>query len=75
VADDYIYDVIHLSRENDRSLICRCPHCQDVIGIDGDDLDDVYGEQYQYRCSGWFQISDDARMLRGALPANKGIPG
>lgn len=74
MADEYIYDVHHVGRDYDRSLICRCPHCQRIIGIDGNGLDDVCGEQYQCRCGGWFQISDDARMLRGALPANKGIP-
>ncbi|EPG3572342.1 hypothetical protein [Pseudomonas aeruginosa] len=75
MADEYIYDVKHVARDNDRSLIVRCPHCQEICGIEGDDLDDVVGGQYQCRCSGWFQIDFDARMAKNPLPANKGIPG
>jgi hypothetical protein len=73
--DDYIYDVIHLARDSDRSLIVRCPHCQDVIGLEGDDPHDVIGEQFQCRCGGWLQVSYDATMVKNPLPANKGIPG
>lgn len=74
MADEYIYDVHHVARDTDRSLICRCPHCQDIIGIDGDDLEDVQGEQYTCRCGGWFQIDYSARRIKGELPPNKGIP-
>ncbi|MBU0564907.1 MAG: hypothetical protein KJ890_15565 [Gammaproteobacteria bacterium] len=74
MADDYIYDVHHVARDYDRSLICRCPHCQEITGLDGDDVEDVQGEQYKCRCGGWFQIDSCARRVKGELPANKGIP-
>lgn len=75
MSDDYIYDVVHVARDHDRSLIVRCPHCQDIIGIDGYDLEEVQGEQYKCRCGGWLQVDYDASMVRNPLPANKGIPG
>lgn len=75
MADEYIYDVHHVARDNDGSLICRCPHCQDIIGLDSYDVEDVQGEQYKCRCSGWFQIDSSARRVKGELPPNKGIPG
>jgi len=75
--DDYIYDVNHLVRDTDMSLCCRCPHCQDVIGIEGDELSEVQGEQYQCRCGGWLQVSSNATLLKrdSYLPHNKGVPG
>lgn len=43
----------------------RCPHCGQVIGIEGADLSEIRGEQYQHRaCGGWLQVSDDARFVR-----------
>ncbi|GEM_PF-1680339 len=74
MADEYIYDVHHVARDNDGSLICRCPHCQDITGLDSYDVEDVQGEQYKCRCGGWFQIDSCARRVKGELPANKGIP-
>jgi len=77
VADEYIYDVNELSRDNDGSIICRCPHCQNIAGLDGDEYEDVRGEQYTCRCGGMFQIDSDARRVRNPenLRLNKGIPG
>ena len=76
MSDDYIYDVHQVSRDTDRSLICRCPHCQEIIGIEGDDLDDVQGEQFTCRCGGMFQIDTDAVQVKPErLAPNKGIPG
>lgn len=75
MADEYIYDVKQVSRDSDRGLICRCPHCQDIVGIEGDDLDDIQGEQYRCRCAGWFQIDYDAVHVKSdRLAPNKGIP-
>lgn len=72
---DYIYNVHHVARDLDRSLVVRCPHCQDVLGIEGSELDEVQGEQYQcHRCNGWFEVDSDAYMVKGDLPANKGDP-
>lgn len=76
MSDQYIYDVHHLVRDNDMSICCRCPHCQDVIGIQGEEFNEVRGEQYQCRCRGWFEIAGSAVVLKrdSELPANKGIP-
>lgn len=55
-----------------------CPHCKQVIGIEGDDISEVLGEQYQHKkrerlgsrgirssgCDGWLQISSDARFVK-----------
>lgn len=76
MPDDYIYEVKQVSRDTDGGLICRCPHCQDVIGIEGEEVDEVQGEQYQCRCKGWLQIDYDAvRVKPDRLAPNKGIPG
>lgn len=77
MADDYIYDVHHVARDTVGSLICRCPHCQNITGIEGDDLEDVQGEQYTCRCGGMFHIDSDAVRIRAGreLPPNKVVPG
>lgn len=77
MADEYIYDVHHVSRDTDGTLICRCPHCQEIVGMAGYDLEDVQGEQYECRCGGWYQIDYEAvRIGKGReLPPNKGVPG
>lgn len=76
MTDEYIYDVNHIARDNDMSIICRCPHCQEIIGIDGQELEDVRGEQYKCRCGGWLEVSSTARRVKAEhLPANKGTPG
>ncbi|AZD84965.1 hypothetical protein C4K14_3743 [Pseudomonas chlororaphis subsp. aureofaciens] len=73
---DFIYEVNHLVRDDDMSICCRCPHCQNVIGIEGEEFDDVCGEQYQCRCGGWLEVSYSPAVLkRGSeLPENKGVP-
>lgn len=76
MADDYIYDVKHLAYDCDGSLVCRCPHCQRIIGLDASDSDDALGEQFQCRCGGWLQVHDEAQNLgQNPLPANRGVPG
>ncbi|WP_236202207.1 hypothetical protein [Pseudomonas pseudonitroreducens] len=77
MADDYIYDVYHVARDTDGSLICRCPHCQEIRALDGHDVEDVQGEQYECHCGGWYQIDSDAVRIRSdrELPLNKGVPG
>lgn len=73
---EYIYEVHHLVRDDDMSICCRCPHCQSVIGLEGDEFSDVRGEQFQCRCGGWLEVSYRAACLkRGSdLPPNKGVP-
>lgn len=52
----------------------KCPHCGGVIGIEGADLSEIQGEQYQHKrrewqdpcgmksfgCDGWLQVSSRA---------------
>lgn len=76
MTDQHIYIVRHLVRDDDMSICCRCPHCQTVLGIEGDEFHEVLGEQYQCRCGGWLEIDYHAqRLKRGSeLPPNQGIP-
>ena len=76
MTDQYIYEVHHLVRDNDMSICCRCPHCQRVLGIEGDECDDVRGEQYQCTCGGGFEVSYNAKALNrdSTLPPNRGVP-
>lgn len=77
---DEILMVRRVSRDNDGSYIVACPHCQEVIGLEGEDLDELRGEQYQHRkrnildgsgrrtiaigCDGWLEVADDACYVR-----------
>lgn len=64
-TSDEILLVRQVSRDTDRSYIVRCPHCSQVIGIEGDDLDEIRGEQYQHkRCGGWLEVSETAAFVR-----------
>lgn len=70
-ASDEILLVRQVSRDTDRSYIVRCPHCSQVIGLEGDDLDEIRGEQYQHkRCGGWLEVSGTAAFVR-ELPEPK----
>lgn len=72
---DYIFDVHQVARDTDMGIICRCPHCQQVIGIEGEEFSDVRGEQYKCRCGGWLEVSNSARRVKpDQLSPNKGIP-
>lgn len=72
---DYIFDVHQVARDTDMGIICRCPHCQQVIGIEGEEFSDVRGEQYKCRCGGWLEVSSSARRVKpDQLSPNKGIP-
>jgi hypothetical protein len=47
-------------------LVVRCPHCKDVIGVEGDEGDDIRGEQFQHRskrCDGWLEVWSQARRV------------
>jgi hypothetical protein len=48
------------------SYCVKCPHCKRLIGIEGNDMSEVRGEQYQHRnnCGGWLQVSPNARFVR-----------
>jgi hypothetical protein len=45
--------------------VIRCPHCQQTYGIEGDDLSEITGGQYQHRsCGGWAQVNNSAAFKR-----------
>ncbi len=47
-------------------LVVRCPHCKAVIGVEGQDGDDIRGEQFLHRgrgCDGWLEVATDARRV------------
>lgn len=61
---DEILTVNLVSRDGG-SYCIRCPHCKEIIGIEGDDMSEIQGEQYQHRqCGGWSQISYVARYVK-----------
>ncbi|CAE6821623.1 hypothetical protein R70006_06228 [Paraburkholderia domus] len=63
---DEILTVHRFSRDG-ADFVVRCPHCKDVIGIEGP----VRGSQYQHRyvgrpgagCRGWLDVSYDAKLV------------
>jgi hypothetical protein len=64
MATDEIKTVNRFSWDGD-SYVVRCPHCDQVIGIEGRVPHDILGEQYQHRtCGGWLQVSNGAREVR-----------
>jgi hypothetical protein len=74
---DLILTVHRVSRDGG-DYVVKCPHCHTVIGVEGDDMGEVRGEQYQHRrreyqgprgvrsvgCDGWLEISHDATFAR-----------
>lgn len=44
--------------------IVRCPHCKEIIGIQGDDMSEIRGEQYQCRCGGWLEVGRNAVFFK-----------
>lgn len=76
-ATDEILIVHRVIRDGDGTLCVKCPHCKTIIGIEGNRLSEVRGEQYQHRrktyqtqhgtrsigCDGWLEVSHDAKAL------------
>lgn len=63
-ATDEILDVHRLSRDGG-DYIAKCPHCGEIIALEGDDLSEMRGEQYQHRkCGGWLQVTHNACYVR-----------
>ncbi len=61
---DEIRTVKRVTRDGDGYAVI-CPHCNRVIGIEGDDLSEIRGEQYQHRsCGGWLEVSHDAVFVK-----------
>jgi hypothetical protein len=56
---------VHVVTKDGGDYCVKCPHCGDFIGIEGDDLSEIRGEQYQHkRCGGWLEVSASARFAR-----------
>lgn len=78
IATDEILTVHRVIRDGDGTLCVTCPHCNTIIGIEGDDMDEIRGEQYQHKrreypgphgtrstgCDGWLEVSHDAKAVR-----------
>lgn len=73
-ASNLILDV-HIVSKDGGSYCVRCPHCKVVIGIDGEDMSEIRGEQFEHRwlsvwsneekgCKGWFEVARNARFVR-----------
>jgi len=72
-ATDEIKTVRAVSKDGGDYCV-KCPHCGEVIGIEGDDLSQIRGGQFQHKrkewqgargmrssgCDGWLQVSQRA---------------
>ncbi len=70
---------VHLVTRDGGSYCVRCPHCKVIMGIEGEDMSEIRGEQYEHRwysawsktekgCKGWFEVSRDARFVKELPP-------
>lgn len=42
----------------------KCPHCHLLVGLEGADLSQIRGEQYQHpHCGGWLEVTHDAHYV------------
>jgi hypothetical protein len=76
-ATDEIKPVRLVSKDGGEYCV-RCPHCSDIIGIDGADMSEIRGEQYQHKrrewqgphglrssgCDGWLMVTHSANFVR-----------
>lgn len=73
---DEILDVHQVSKDGPGEYVVRCPHCRQVIGVEGERLGEIRGEQYQHQkreligwpgsavgCDGWLQVASDAVLV------------
>ena len=45
--------------------IVKCPHCRRIMGVEGNDLSEILGEQYHDSiCGGWLEIDHGATFVR-----------
>lgn len=55
---------VHRVNKDGGSYAVKCPHCGSIIGVEGEDLRDVRGQQYiHFRCGGWMQVDYEARFV------------
>lgn len=59
-----IKTVIKVSKDSGEYCV-KCPHCSEIAAIEGEDLSEIRGEQYQHNaCGGWFEITHNAHFVR-----------
>lgn len=66
MSTDEIKTVTLVSKDGG-DYVVACPHCKDIIGIEGDDLSEIRGEQYRRgrdHCGGWLEVSRSARYVK-----------
>ena len=80
---DEILTVRIVSKDSDGSYVVQCPHCKQVIGVEGDWLSEIRGEQFQHKrreyqghsgpksigCDGWLEVSQDAHLVDELEPS------
>lgn len=70
MSEETVNDILSvgLVSKDGGDYVARCPHCKRVIGIEGDDISEVRGEQYRCSCAGWFEVSQTARFVKESPP-------
>lgn len=62
-ASDEILSVHRVTKDGGDYTV-KCPHCGQLIGIEGDDMSQILGEQFQHhRCGGWLEVDRCARFV------------
>lgn len=62
-ANDEIKPVSRVTKDGGDYTV-KCPHCLRLIGLEGDDLSQIRGEQFQHKhCGGWLEVTHDARFV------------
>lgn len=83
-ASDLILTVCKVSKDGG-DYVVQCPHCKAIIGVQGQDLSEIRGEQFQHRrrefegprgmrsvgCDGWLEVSHDAVFVRELDPTGR----
>lgn len=68
--ENEIKTVHHVSKDGGEYVVC-CPHCGSIIGVEGDCLNEIQGEQYVHKpCGGWLEVDYGARFVK-ELPLKK----
>lgn len=62
MCTDEILNVRRVTRDGGTYAV-RCPHCKDIIAIEGDDLSEIQSEQYKCRCGGWLTVAHNAQYV------------
>lgn len=42
----------------------RCPHCKEVLYVEGNNLREIRGEQYNHK-EHWLAVTSNARLVEG----------